>query len=186
LGTAKTLAWEKVIRHVQTVEGSDDLTIRGKHLALTLTRLWPKVQLFGADFPHGREFTLLEAVCENLWDYRLQPCDSDFTMVDSDGWQHKTSRCYRPDRMRMTSNKKIVQADLPSLSGYLEGHAKVRGWLIFDALPPKITPRRFIYSLSVFAPGHTSGWVQCYEFFEFALPDFASQHRLSGFLEITA
>jgi len=186
LGTARTMAFEKVMRHVQAVESPDDLTIRGEHLAITLTRLWLNVQLFAADFPQGRKFVLLEAVFENLWDYRLGPRDNDFSMVDSDGWQHKTSQCYRPDRMRMPTNRKIVQVDLPRLSGYLEGRAKVKGWIIFDALPLKITPRRFIYTLDVYAPGHTSGWVQCYEFFEFALPDFSSQHRLSSFLEITA
>jgi len=186
LGISGTMTIEKVMHHVQAVESPDDLTIRGKHLAITLTRLWPNVQLFGADFPQGREFTLLETIFENSWDYRLSLYDANFSMVDSDGWQHKTSRCFGLDRMRMPTNKEIVQMSFPRLPYDLEGHAKIRGWLFFDALPLRITPRRFVYALTVHGRGYTSDWLRCREFFEFALPDFASQHRLSSFLEITA
>jgi hypothetical protein len=55
----------------------------------------------------------------------------------------------------------------------LEGNAKTVGWIWFEGLPEGVHPARMIYRQDVFAPGHTSGWVQQIETLEFIIPNSA-------------
>jgi hypothetical protein len=155
--------------------------------------LCPNCQLENIDTGEQRAFTLLQVVFVNLWDCVLRLDTSTFRMIDSDGFQHPSTKRWESYCLRLPSMKTsnlpnswdATGIELftypngaaaifpPPRHNHLEGKAKTVGWVWFECLPEGVRPARMIYRQDVYAPGHTSGWVQHVETLEFIIPNSA-------------
>jgi len=155
----------------QIFDAVDQRTIRGKHMAVTLGRLFVNLPLYYQIQNEVRCFTMLEVIWHNLWDYRMS--QGDAKMIDAEGFQHsgKTheygfDQVYKPSRNELFSVK-FAQAEF-----VLEPYARTRGWVWFDELPNGVLPRRLIFIFNIYDPGQTSGWIRDTETLEFVIENF--------------
>jgi hypothetical protein len=92
-------------------------------------------------------------------------------MIDTQAYQHAfdTFSTWRYNRMVIGRQTKVV--NLPSPDGALEGRARTRGWVCFDALPKDVLPARIIYHIDVSDPPGSSGVIGHTEKLEFIIPE---------------
>jgi hypothetical protein len=176
---------EVVIRKIRGTTGSDDEshrsrvvnetnvpTIVGRYMSLTLARLFLNLPLVSEESGETRRFTILGAIWENMWDYRLNTLGS-VKMIDSEGFQHNGDLCEYHEYCSVVvpDTGQVIKANFPWPELELEAHAKTKGWVWFEELPEGVVPSRFIFLFNIFDPGQTSGWVKDSESFEFILAE---------------
>lgn len=149
------------------------MTLSGKYLSITLSRLFLNLPLKSDYNGKNRQFTILQATFQNLWDYPLSTWDA-IKMIDSDEFQHPGDLCEYHEFTNLvlpgTKKTKSVELAWPELE--LKRRAKSRGYIWFEKLPKDIVPHRIIFSVNVFEPGQTSGWVKDHESLEFVIEDY--------------
>jgi len=160
------------------VRGPEDLTVAGTYMGVKLERMLLNLRLKGSHRSiDDKDFCLLEAVFQNRWDYRMSIFLADFSMIDSDGFQHQEINIKLPKYLDykhavIPRTGELVRTEFRSPDHELEAKAKTRGWLWFDALPQGIIPHRFIFRFKIPEPGEISGWVKSTETLELVINDF--------------
>lgn len=160
---------------LKTIDKLEDMTLTGRYMSLQLQRLFVNINLKNSDAENIRSFTILEVLFHNIWDFRLDiyPSARSIKMIDSDGIQHDGGGCHYFDFSRVVLPEgRTIEAEFPWPETELEDHAKTKGWLWFDSLPKDVFPYRFVFQLSVFDPGCTSGGVNDEETLEFIIVDY--------------
>jgi hypothetical protein len=148
-----------------------DGTLTGDHMRIKLEQVLVGVELANWKGEVTR-LDLVRVLYENLTDY-LMPTQQSGTsvMVDSEGFQH-------PESIRLLSlGYEVVDGVIRELRDpfkwpqlKLEGGAKTRGWVAFEAPDAEVLPQRFSFEIRLFEPGSTSGWIRGTETFVFELP----------------
>jgi hypothetical protein len=150
---------------LETFDSINDLTLKGKYMALTFRRLLLNVPLKSKYSGDIKRFTLVELLFQNVWDYPLNAMSSA-KMIDTEGFQHGDD-CESYEFDHAIQNGKTIPVSFPEPESPLEDHAKTKGWIWFDELQNGVLPQRFIFAINIFEPGHTSGWVKNTEVLEF-------------------
>ncbi len=147
----------------------DDAFCSGRYMAVTIEKVLVNVPITGN---HGdgtteeRTFTLARVLFSNLWDHRITLPTHEMKLIDSEGIQHSLETdiyIYAEEARVRISKKKAVPYHFQSPEDYVEGRAKVRGWMFFAPLPPGVFPQRFIFRFHAFAPGCVCGRVEDHE-----------------------
>lgn len=155
-----------------TGSNSSELTLTGHYMSLTLERLLIN-QVIEEKYREGEQkpFILLCLLYQNLWDYRVKSFDNatEAKLIDSEGVQHRFAdiNAYLMVDAATISEDEGKKRYFPKPQSEVEGHAKIRGWTWFNALPFNVWPARFILRFSINDPGETGGWVRDEETFEF-------------------
>jgi len=160
--------------HTRVVERASAPTLTGKYMSLTLLRLFLNVPMVSDFTGELRKFTLLEALWENVWDYRVNTIwDGCEKMIDSSGFQHprEWANEHEYSKVQVPGRARPIVRRFQRPEEELEAHARTKGWLWYGALPDGVVPHRFNFQVKVFEPGKTSGWVQDRESYEFVLCD---------------
>jgi hypothetical protein len=159
---------------VITDSGEDDLTITGHYMELTLEKLLFNQGVVDT-LSHSIEeqYMLARFLYHNLWPHRISIHDNatDGKLIDTEGMQHGYSNvnAYSLIAAVTAINPENRQRYFRKPPSELEGHAKVRGWTWFEALPlaRKVWPSRLLLRFSIHDPGEIGGWVRDTETFEF-------------------
>lgn len=148
-------------------------TLTGKYIAITLSRLFLNLPMKSEYDGKVRSFTILQATFQNLWKYPLSTWDS-IKMVDSEEFQHDGGLCEYHEfcNLVLPGGKKTKSVNLEWPETELKGRAKSRGYIWFEKLPKNVMPHRILFSVNVFEPGQTSGWVKDSESLEFVIEDY--------------
>lgn len=119
-----------------------------------------------------QHFCLLETVFHNHWNYRIRMSSTEFSMIDTDGFQHKPKSYFAYGCVAILKTGEIVKAQFPEPQYELEAESKTRGWLWLDPLPENVFPHRFVFRFNIFDPGEISGRVKDTETLELVISDF--------------
>lgn len=161
--------------HIKVIDNLEDMTLKGKYMAVTLLRLLVNVRIESEYDGRVRRFTLLQVSFHNLWDYRLTTTASgSVKMIDSEGFQHDGDGCDYHEfcLVSLPGNEGPVEVSFPWPELTLEDHARTNGWIWFAELADGVLPKRFVFRFDVFEPGSTSGWVKDSETLEFVVTSY--------------
>ena len=149
---------------VSVWEDLTEPTIRGKHMTISIERILVNAPLVNNDSGCIRHSTLVRVLFQNTWGFVLPTFQTEtIHLIDSEGFQHEQGVGFidssHYDSILLSGRMQVpCSFNWPSL--VLQARAKVRGWLWFEKLSHGITPERISFTVNVFEPGCTSGWLQ--------------------------
>jgi hypothetical protein len=161
-------------KKIITDSGTDDLTLTGTYIELTLEKLLFNHAVVDRYTPSAESrYMIARFLYHNRWDYRISIHEGATApkLIDTGGMQHERAdvNAYLLIDAITAINPERSQRHFPKPPSELEGHTKARGWTWFESLPlsSSVWPHRLLMRFSVFDPGQIGGWVRDTETFEF-------------------